>query len=403
MNLDLLAPVVLLMAAAMALASLPLFRVLDEPPGSVVRVSTIDGLRGFLALAVFAYHLAMLPGFLATAVWQVPDSRWLRALGPVGVSLFFMVTGFLFWTRLLRTQGRPGWRRLYLGRLFRIAPMYLVVVVAMLWVVFARSGFTLREPRDEVLRSVLQWLALGMVDTQPDINGQGAKHVLAGVTWTLWYEWAFYALLPAWAAAARRRWHLGVVLVLLFVCLAVKRLWQVDALGLAALFVIGMVVASLRHAQPARTWPPALGSLVAVVCLAGAFLAPGGGYGTGAALLLGVFFHAVCSGATLFGLLGTRAAQRLGTISYSLYLMQGLVLTGLWAMAPVAAFAQSSPAAHWAVGIVGTGLLVLVAAAGYVGVERPGIALGRRVAQRLVQRGWRRLASSSTAASSEMP
>jgi peptidoglycan/LPS O-acetylase OafA/YrhL len=269
--------------------------------------------------------------------------------------------------------------------------------------VFARSGFTLREPRDEVLLAGLQWLALGMIDTQPDVNGQGAKHVLAGVTWTLWYEWAFYALLPAWAAAARRRWHLGVVLVLLFVCLATKRLWQVDALGLAALFVIGMGVASLRHAQPARTWPPALGSFVAVVCLVAAFVAPGGGYGTGTALLLGVFFHAVCSGATLFGLLGTRAAQRLGTISYSLYLMQGLVLTGVWALAPVAAIAQSSPTAHWGVGMVGAGLLVLVAAAGYVAVERPGIALGRRVAQRIVQRRWRRLPSSSTAASSETP
>ncbi|WP_298829526.1 acyltransferase [uncultured Piscinibacter sp.] len=388
-----------LMAAAMALVSLPFFSFLDEPPGGGERVSTLDGLRGFLALAVFAFHLAILPGFHATGEWRVPDARFVGALGPVGVSLFFMVTGFLFWGRLLRTQGRPGWRRLYLGRLFRIAPMYLVVVIAMLGVVFARSGFALREPPAQVLGAVLQWLALGLIDTQPDVNGEAARHVLAGVTWTLWYEWVFYALLPVWAAAARWRRHLGAVLVLLFACLAAKRLWQVDALGLAALFAIGMVVASLRHAQPAWAWPRALGSSVAALCLAGAFAAPGGGYGTGTALLLGVFFHAVCAGATLFGLLGGRGAQRLGTVSYSLYLMQGLLLTALWAIAPVAAFAQSSPAAHGAVGIVGAVLLVLASAAGYAGVERPGIALGRHVAA-LARRP---RPSASSAASSPMP
>lgn len=388
-----------LMAAAMALVSLPLFRALDEPPSAAVRVSTLDGLRGFLALAVFAYHLAMMPGFLATGAWGLPESRVMRALGPIGVSLFFMVTGFLFWTRLLRTQGHPGWRRLYLGRLFRIGPMYLVVATVMLAVVFTRSGFTLREPPLEVLSAVLQWLALGLIDTQPDVNGQAARHVLAGVTWTLWYEWAFYALLPLGAIAARWRWHLGAVLVLLLLALAGKRLGQVDALGFAALFAIGMAVASLRHLRPAWAWSPVAGSGVAALCLAAAFAAPGSGYGSGTALLLGVFFHAVCSGATLFGLLSRHAAQRLGAISYSLYLMQGLVLTAVWAIGPLAALTQSAPAAHWAVGLLSTALLVMAAAAGYVAVERPGIAWGRRVAGR----AGRRVPSSSTAASSVTP
>jgi hypothetical protein len=44
-----------------------------------------------------------------------------------------------------------------------------------------------------VAGSVLQWLALGVIDMQPDVNGYQASHVLAGVTWTISYEWAFYA------------------------------------------------------------------------------------------------------------------------------------------------------------------------------------------------------------------
>lgn len=55
------------------------------------------------------------------------------------------------------------------------------------------GGFRLLEPPDVVAGSVLQWLALGVIDMQPDVNGYQASHVLAGVTWTISYEWAFYA------------------------------------------------------------------------------------------------------------------------------------------------------------------------------------------------------------------
>jgi peptidoglycan/LPS O-acetylase OafA/YrhL len=275
--------------------------------------------------------------------------------------------------------------------------MYLFVVLVMFAIVFARTGFTLRESESAVWSAVLQWLPLGLIDTQPDLNGVTARHVLAGVTWTLWYEWAFYGSLIAWAGAARRRGHLASALAALVACLAAKHLWHIDALGFAALFAIGMVVASLRHAGHAPPFSERSWSTVAALALVGAFASPGQGYGTGTALLLGVFFHAVCSGATLFGLLGTRAAQRLGTISYSLYLMQGLVLTLVFAIGPVERFASSSPLAYGAVGLLCATALVLAAAAGYRWIERPGIALGKRVARR----GWRLAPSSSTASPSK--
>jgi peptidoglycan/LPS O-acetylase OafA/YrhL len=388
-----------LMAVVLGVAALPAFARLDEPPGLAGRVSSIDGLRGFLALGVFVYHMVLMRRYLIDGVWAAPKDHFYAVLGPVGVSVFFMLTGYLFWTRLLHTRGRPGWARLYIGRLFRIGPMYLFVVVAMLAIVFSRSGFVLREPAGVVAGQALQWLALGLIDTQPDVNGEVARHVLAGVTWTLWYEWLFYASLLAWAGVSRWRWHLAAVLVGLVACLAAKRFAQIDALGFGALFAIGMAVGSWRHARPATRLPERAWSAIAGLCLVAACATPGTGYGTVAALLLGGFFLAICSGATLFGLLRTRAAQRLGTISYSLYLMQGLVLTVVLSIVPVARFALSSPLAWWAVGTACALLLVLAATAGYLWIERPGIALGRRV----VSRGWRLQPSSATAASSDTP
>lgn len=393
MNLEAPWAYLVLMALALGAAASPLLRFLDAPAEPAARNAPLDGLRGFLALGVFVYHLIVTHGYIATGVWAPPRSPFYALLGPVGVSVFFMLTGFLFWGKLLRTRGRPDWRALYVGRLFRIGPMYLVVVLVMLAIVAARSGFVLNEGPGVVAGAVLQWLALGLLDGQPDINGQPATQVLAGVTWTLWYEWAFYASLVATAALARRRAHMALVVAAAALCLAAKMLWRIDAFGFAALFALGMAVASLLHDKglPALSNPVA--STIALLCLALPFVTGASGYGSITAVLLAAFFALVCGGSTLFGLLLTSAAQRLGRISYSLYLMQGLVLTLVFAIAPVRELAMASPAAYWAVGVACAGVLLGAAVLGYVGIERPGIALGARLLRRAPGRRARRFSA----------
>jgi peptidoglycan/LPS O-acetylase OafA/YrhL len=320
--------------------------------------------------------------FIETGIWDVPGSRFYALLGPVGVSLFFMITGFLFWGKMLRARGRPRWRELYLGRLFRIGPMYLFVVLVMLCIVFARTGFRLLESPDVVAGSVLQWLALGVIDTQPDVNGYQASHVLAGVTWTISYEWAFYASLVATAYFARGRTHLIFVFVALGLCLAGKVVLRVDAMGFAVLFLSGMAVASLLHENMKLRMPDNVSSALALACLVVIFAASRSGYGVLTATLLALFFYLVCSGASVFGLLTTTPAHRLGNISYSLYLMQGLVLTVVFASDSIRNFAMASPQQYWAIGVVCACLLLLGSSLGYAIIERPGIALGKRLMRR---------------------
>lgn len=72
-------------------------------------------------------------------------------------------------------------------------------------------------------------------------------------------------------------------------------------------------------------------------------------------------------------------ARRLGNISYSLYLMQGLVLTLIFANPPIRRFALASAFNYWVIGLVCAAVLVLAAALGYAFIERPGIALGKRL------------------------
>jgi peptidoglycan/LPS O-acetylase OafA/YrhL len=380
MTLNAIWPYFFLMAIVLGLAATPLLRFVDTPTASS-RYSSIDGLRGFLALGVFVFHLIVTHRFIATGIWEPPSARFYALLGPLGVSLFFMITGFLFWGKLLRAKGRPRWRDLYIGRLFRIAPMYLLVVLVMLCVVFARTGFTLHEPPGTTLRSVLQWLALGLVDTQPDVNGYRATHVLAGVTWTIAYEWAFYASLLVTAYVARNSRHLPIVLTALLLCLLGKTLIRVDAIGFAALFLTGMAAASLLHNRFVLSITNRAMSLLALACLIAIFTVARSGYSTVTALLLAVFFYLVCSGASLFGLLTSVAAQRLGNISYSLYLMQGLILTLVLGITPIKDFAMATPHRYWVIGIACACALVVCASLGYAFIERPAIALGKHLAK----------------------
>jgi len=382
MNLDPVWAYFVLMTVVVGSAALPLFRFIDNAPNPGARYSTIDGLRGFLALAVFVFHLLVTHRFIETGIWDVPDSRFYALLGPVGVSLFFMITGFLFWEKMLRAKGRPRWRELYIGRLFRIGPMYLFVVLVMLYIVFTRTGFQLHESADVVAGSVLQWLALGMIDTQPDVNGYRATHVLAGVTWTIWYEWAFYASLMATAVFARGRAQLIFVFAALAACLGGKILLSVDAMGIAVLFLSGMAVASLLHENIRPRISNNVSSTIALASMGVVFLTSDTGYGTLSAMLLALFFYFVCSGTSVFGLLTTTPARRLGNISYSLYLMQGLVLTLVFAIAPLRDFAMASPQQYWVASIVCVCVLLLGAALGYALIERPGIALGQRLIRR---------------------
>jgi peptidoglycan/LPS O-acetylase OafA/YrhL len=376
------------MGVLLALARLPVFASADTPPSPHPdRLATLDGLRGFLALAVFFHHAAIYHRFLRDGAWVLPPSRFYALFGSVGVLVFFMITGHLFWSRIIGARSRPGWLRLYVGRVFRIGPLYLVAVAGMLAAVFAGTGARLNVPFDQLAGEIGVWLALGLV-VGPDVNlHAGTRSILAGVTWTLGYEWIFYLSLPVTALAARgRRAHLPFALAGLAGSLAWT--WLLDqpsafasAPVCVASFSVGMTCASLRATRLVPRLPDAAASVLALALVVAVFAAFPVAYGAGPVILLGLAFCLIASGCTVFGLLVSRAARRLGDVSYGIYLLQGLVLAAV--LRPLRAASLASPVQHWALVLACATLLVALATAAHAGVERPGIALGRRVAAAL--------------------
>lgn len=351
------------------------------------RVSTIDGLRGYLGFAVFLHHAAIWYYFLRTGEWALPPSRLYTHLGQSGVALFFMITGFLFYAKLLQAGGQqPRWTRLYVGRFFRLAPLYGVALAGLLVVVAVLSNAELAQPWLVLALDVGRWLGFTILGA-PDLNGVARTSlIVASVTWTLPYEWLFYALLPLLALTTGAR--------------PAARLWPWLLLGIAALalaaplglswrflaaFAGGMAAAVLQRSSAVRaaaTSPWACG--VVLVCAALVVGRYDTAYSAAPLALLTLAFSLVASGASVFGLFTCPTSRLLGELTYGIYLLHGLLLFVLFRFViGFDAAAQLSPLAHWAVVLACVPLLLGITWLTFRCVEQPGIAWGRRLADRI--------------------
>ncbi len=310
-----------LLALWMAFAQWWAVRWLPESTATVdrSRAAPLDGLRGVLALAVLIHHAAIHRGYWNTGRWIAPESLTLAWLGPAPVALFFMLTGFLFWGKALRGK-RPEPMALLLGRVRRIVPLYVASGLVTLSMTFALLGGLSKLPT--LIDIAITVLSGGFFEFPFIIDGVRTTPLNAGVTWTLRYEWYFYAALPVLAHWATPR-ATGILFLSALGFAFVSQKYGVHCLN----FAIGMSAAALREStHPA--WKHLTGCRRVSLCLlAGSLLSLGSGEQTGwSSLALGVVFILIARGESLGGLLTSRGARLLGQVSYSIYLTHGIVL-----------------------------------------------------------------------------
>ena len=332
---------------------------------SAERVSMIDGLRGWLALGVFFTHAYSMHAWFVQGQWGGAQAGFFGMTGEIGVALFFMITGFLFWGRVLRAETGLNVEALYTSRLRRIVPMYLMSVAMSLSVVAAMSDFTLQVSPINLMRELRAWFSFGYMYAG-EINGVKDAHYINAVYWTLAFEWSFYIALPLLAVLARG-WRCYILFPLVFLfCLQAPVTLNFMAGALAALLSHKNLIEQRLKAQVLAPLP--LASLAAVFMFPTAFaLAP--------VALLFVFFLFVVGGNSLFGLLASLPARLLGTISYSLYLTHCVVLYAfvlvINAYLPIGAMTFDQ---YWLVAAAAVAICVLISATTYRYVEHPFIA-----------------------------
>ncbi|WP_232309780.1 acyltransferase family protein [Roseateles depolymerans] len=343
------------------------------------RYPTLDGLRGYLALGVFAHHAALWWGHLKTGRWQSVSS--VGHLGEVAVSLFFMITAFLFIGKLLdaRASGRTvDWQQFFSGRVRRIVPMYAVTMGLLLILVGVKTQWTLHVDLGTLARSLLSWFTFTFAG-RVDINGLAETSlVTAGVTWSLTFEWMFYLMLPLAALSLglkTSRWAVGIAL-----CAPLLLLIWSPWLQHAKPFLGGAAAACLVRLPVFRRWASTpWASVLVVIFLIRALFHPSGGFSDRAIIYTAAAFCLIAGGTSLFGLLTQRTSRFLGQPTYSLYLLHGLALYACFGFLSVDTAAHMTATGFWAAICALGMLLVLLCHCTYRRIELP--SMGRAAAR----------------------
>ncbi|MGW3893001.1 acyltransferase family protein [Micromonospora chokoriensis] len=336
------------------------------------RFPALDGLRAVAAIMVFAFH------------YGGPSWKWLT--GWIGVHLFFVLSGFLITTLLLREEHRYGkvsLRAFYLRRFFRIMPVYLLVL-------FLTWGLARLNGTADAVERLMAYYLLLLNDFMP----ADAPYLHS---WTIGIEQKFYLFWPAIAfvlvtAAFRRRLALTAGLILLLIAMIPPDIaWLSWPIHYVAILLGCLVAVVMHHPRGFAVFRPLTHPVTAtaVIVLFAAFHctvqywpvrfgqeALIGTYAAAAAVLL----PALLSRSVLASGLGLRPLVFVGERSYSMYLIQSIAARAAIGLLPALG-------GHSTGLFLGAVVVALIAAdVLYRWVELPMIELGRRLAARVTRR-----------------
>lgn len=320
-------------------------------------------------------------------LWHATEEKyygWLH--GFHGVTVFFVLSGFLITTLLLREEDRHGsvsFRGFYLRRVFRILPLYYLVLAAYCILILVAR---LQPDRVEAFRHALPYYTFYFSEYPHYLRFRAPFDL----SWSLGIEEKFYLVWPALAFGLMRivRSRLYVALALLAITLLLPSNWgPTPFLRPYGLILLGCVVALAMHAADgfnAMRWLgrlqlPLLGGLLLSCVVVGE---------PGRMEILVALMTALLLIATLVqpdGVIarGFSAAPlvKIGGISYGIYLIHQLCLNAVEKVMPASwGFWGGTLLAITGGALAVTGALLLSRF-----VEQPLIRIGRRLAARTRQ------------------
>lgn len=202
------------------------------------RIAELDAIRGIAALAIMVNHL--------------PFSNRLTHLGAYGVDLFFVLSGYLITTIILKNSGSPGFMTsFYARRSLRIWPIYyLALVVVMAINPLLHPPFSLRAwPYYATYTQGIQEYWFGQVP---------AFSPLLDHTWTLALEEQYYLIWPALVVLLGRRSVAPLAIVLTLVAITARSfgfsnrilLGRCDGFALGGLLAVVLLNGEAARARP---------------------------------------------------------------------------------------------------------------------------------------------------------
>jgi peptidoglycan/LPS O-acetylase OafA/YrhL len=306
------------------------------------KFENIEGLRGLAAMLVIFHHSILANENALSGSWKFPqiekmgNSIWIEGFyhnsGPVGVVVFFMITGFLFSNKLITSKGEVNYLDFYKKRIIRVAPLYyfsvmIVFLISIFMPLNYPSGFL------DGVRKFFGWLTFYFIGYEGFTTSFPYSRLNAGVFWTLAVEWKFYFIIPflgIFARTLKQSFIFFVVAAMLTIILNNASLIKNMESAIIISFLIGLLASILNKFdylhKIMRSWHL---SVVPVLCMFFIILSPTGVYNNVSVSILGVAFILISCGNNVFGLMSSRALKSAGVISYSVYLLHGIILNML--------------------------------------------------------------------------
>ena len=292
-----------------------------------VKYKSIDGLRGYLAFFVFLHHSYIWYFYTHSAVWEEPKSNLFNQFGQTSVLFFFMITSFLFTNKLMEAKGTfINWRNFFLLRFFRLFPMYFFSIILLLAIVVYQSNGQITDKPMHILRDVIKWITF-TISGIPDINNIDKTFIInAGIAWSLPYEWIFYLLLPFLGLFFKVK-SSKKTLIIMAIILIVVILLNRPNFYLFLAFVGGIIAALVFYKKEAELkWnKPFFGFFIAFSIIFSIYFFHQGKDIIPLCIATSVFILITFEN-NFFTILHWPISRKLGQITYSFYLLHGIVL-----------------------------------------------------------------------------
>ncbi|GFE91027.1 acyltransferase family protein [Steroidobacter agaridevorans] len=346
-----------------------------EVPNQSGRLSSMEGLRAYAAGVVFLLHVALLAPPELRDTFAV---QWL-AYGHHGVDIFFLLSGYLI-AGMVRKSDFRYWS--YLGhRVARIYPALLAMLLLCSLGLFVLRGEVISPLR--FVQNVFLLNGIFPLNIKP----------IDYVTWSVFFEFAFYAVFPLLYRALGLRWALLAALVI------IACVYDFDSrYSRFAMFLFGVW---LRF-HPERTLriptPVVIALYLAFTTLTigvhhemptWAYVA---GFGVVSYLLVDNTLHA---GGALSRLFTWRPLRLIGNISYSFYLLHPTAL--LIARMLIAPLHLEGWSWLLALAVIGFALSMAMASVSFVLLERPYFLLRKNASRSTADRSGTALGGATSA------
>lgn len=277
------------------------------------RNAKVDGFRGILASMVALFHYSATYNIEKTGNWLPYDIHILKNMGSVAVSIFFMISGYLFYSVVSRKY--VCWKSFYLSRLLRIYPLYITIISIIAITAYSIGDGTSFEYLIRYFE--FRW--------GPLFGYDGAYIINSGVQWTLLYEVFFYAALPAIWSLKQRTATIWLIVSIVFACAAhyLYKAGEIN-LNLFLLFIMGgicrFVVSKKKRIISSfiMLFPALLSLLVAYL-----YADP---YSYIQMTFLFFFFSLILASGNKVKVLSNKYSLVMGDVSYGIYMIHGVVI-----------------------------------------------------------------------------